>query len=147
MTAIVHSVEISRNPEDVFAALIDLPRFSEWQEGVVSAHREDDGPMKVGSKAKVTRLVGGRERTMTTELTDYSPPRSYAFRGIDGPIRPIGKGTVEPLADGARSRVTFELDFEGHGFGKLLLPFVRKQARKELPQNHENLKQRLENSP
>jgi hypothetical protein len=84
---------------------------------------------------------------MTTELTDYSPPRSYAFRGIDGPIRPIGKGTVEPLADGARSRVTFELDFEGHGFGKLLLPFVRKQARKELPQNHENLKQRLENSP
>lgn len=144
MAKIVHSVEISRRPEDVFATLCDLSQMSEWQEGVVSARLEDDGPMKVGSRAKMTRLVGGRERTMTSELTEYDPPRSYAFRGIDGPIRPIGKGTVEPLADGARSRVTFELDFEGQGFGKVLVPFVRKQARKELPKNHENLRARLE---
>jgi len=144
MAKVVHSVEISRSPEDVFATLCDLSHFSEWQEGVVSARPEDDGPLKVGSRAKMTRLVGGRERTMTTEMTEYSPPRGYAFRGIDGPIRPIGKGTVEPLADGARSRVTFELDFEGHGFGKALVPLVRKQARKQLPRNHENLRARLE---
>ena len=144
MAPITHSVEISRSPEDVFAYMSDLPRLTEWQETLVSARPEEDGPMKVGSRAKMTRLVGGRERTMTTELTEYSPPRSYAFRGVDGPIRPIGRGTVEPLGDGARSRVTFELDFEGHGIGKLLVPFVRRQARNEVPQNHETLKRLLE---
>lgn len=144
MAPIVHSVEISCSPGDVFACLNDLPRFSEWQEGVVSARLEGEGPMGVGSRATMTRRVGGREQTMTTELTEYSPPRSYAFRGIDGPIRAIGKGTVEPIGDGARSRLTFELDFESHGLGKLLLPLVRRQVRKELPMNHENLKKRLE---
>lgn len=146
MAAIVHSVEISRPPEDVFARLTDLPRFSEWQEGLISARPEREGPMRVGSKAKMTRRVGGRERTVTTEVTEYSPPRSYAFRGIDGPIPPIGKGTVEPAGEDAGSRVTFELDFKGYRLGKLLVPLVRKQARRDLPKSYENLKQQLESS-
>jgi hypothetical protein len=62
-------------------------------------------------------------------------------------VRAVGKGTVEPLENGARSRVTVELDFEGHGIGKLLVPlFVRRQAQKELPRNQQNLKERLESN-
>jgi Polyketide cyclase / dehydrase and lipid transport len=79
-------------------------------------------------------------------MTEFSPPRSFAFRGIDGPIRPRGKGTVEPIGDGDRSRFTFELDFEGRGFGKLLLPIVRRQAKKEMPITHQNLKRQLESA-
>jgi hypothetical protein len=53
-------------------------------------------------------------------------------------------GMVEPL-DGDRSRVTIELDFEGHGIGKLLVPLVvRRQARAEMPINMRKLKERLE---
>ena len=145
MAPVVNSVEISRNPEDVFAYLTDLSRFTEWQEAVVSARPLDDGPMSVGSKATMTRRMGKREQTMTTELTEWNPPRSYAFRGIDGPIRPIGKGTLEPVGDGQRTRFTFEIDFEGHGIGKLLIPLVvRRQARTEMAKSHEALKERLE---
>ena len=144
MAAIVHSVEISRSPEDVFAQLSDVPRFSEWQEGLVRARVEGDGPLGPGSKIKLTRRVGWREQTMTSEMTEFSPPRTFAFHGIDGPIRPIGKGTVESIGDGDRSRFTFELDFEGRGLGKLLVPLVRRQAKKELPTTHQNLKRRLE---
>jgi hypothetical protein len=94
-----------------------------------------------------TRRIGRGERTMTAEVTEHSPPRRWAFRGIDGPVRAIGKGIIEPLEDGARSRVTIELDFEGHGIGKLLVPIVvRRQARRELPKNQQNLKERLESS-
>jgi len=46
---------------------------------------------------------------------------------------------------GARSRVTIKVDFEGHGFGKLLvLLVVRPQARKEMRRNVARLKARLE---
>jgi hypothetical protein len=38
-----------------------------------------------------------------------------------------------------------DLEFTGHGIGKLLVPlFVRPSARKEMPQNLTRLKQRLE---
>jgi hypothetical protein len=82
---------------------------------------------------------------MTLEVTEHTPPTRFAFRGIDGPVRAVGRGSIEPLDNGARSRVTVEIDFEGHGIGKLLVPlFVRRQATKELPQNQRRLKERLE---
>jgi uncharacterized protein YndB with AHSA1/START domain len=145
MAPLVHSVEISRRPDDVFAYVTDPAHFAEWQEAVVRATRLDTGPVEAGSKLTLTRKLGKREQTMTSELTEYSPPRSYAFRVVDGPVRAIGSGRLEPLDDGARTRFTFELDFEGHGIGKLLVPLVvRRQAAKELPESHANLKRRLE---
>jgi uncharacterized protein YndB with AHSA1/START domain len=142
---IMHSVEISRTPEEVFAYVTDPTRFTEWQDAVVSARVMDSSPVKQGSKVALTRRMGKREQTMTSEITEYSPPRSYAFRVTDGPVRALGKGRFEALDNGARTRFTFELDFEGHGIGKVLVPLVvRKQAAKELPQSHANLKTRLE---
>jgi len=138
-----HTIEISRPPEEVFARLNDVTRWSEWQDDVLSARIEGDGPIEVGTKVTQTRRLGRRELTTTTEVTEYNPPRSYAFRGVGGPIRPIARCTVEPV-DGARSRVTFELGFEGHGPGKLVLPFVRRQARKTLASQHERLKEQME---
>ena len=44
MAPIVHSVEIDRRPEDVFAYVTDPSHFTEWQDAVVSARLEDDGP-------------------------------------------------------------------------------------------------------
>ena len=145
MAPIEHSVEINRTPEDVFSYVTDPTHFTEWQDKVVSARPIDSGPVKQGSKIALTRRMGKREQTMTSELTEYSPPRSYAFRVIDGPVRALGKGRFEPLDNGARTRFTFTLDFEGHGIGKVLVPLiVRRQAANELPQSHANLKRVLE---
>jgi hypothetical protein len=124
----------------------DLSRLEEWQESLVSSRAEDGGPRAVGSNVVMVRRLGRREQTSTME-TSFSPPSSWAARGIDGPVRAILNGTVEPLDDGARSRVTIELDFEGHGLGKLLVPLVvRRQAQREMPRNMQNLKQRLEST-
>jgi uncharacterized protein YndB with AHSA1/START domain len=145
MAPLVHTVEINRSPEDVFAYVTNPTRFTEWQDTVVSAHAEDDNPVHVGSRVVMTRKMGAREQTMTSEVTEHQPPLSYAFRIIDGPVRASGKGRFEPLDGGSRTRFTFQLDFVGHGIGKVLVPLVvRKQAAKELPQSHANLKQRLE---
>ena len=81
---------------------------------------------------------------MTYEVTEHDAPRRVAFRGIDGPIRPIGTDTVQPLDDGSRSRLTLEFDLKGHGFGVLIAPFARRMARKQIPQDQAMLKERLE---
>lgn len=143
---IISSAELARPAEEVFAYVTDPSAFPEWQQGVVSGHM-DAPTTRVGSKCTTVRRIGGREREVTTEITEYDPPQRWGDRGIDGPIRVIVAVKVEPLADRSRSRLTIEVDFTGHGIGKLLVPLiVRRQAAKEMPENMRRLKQRLEAS-
>jgi len=74
MAEIVESIDISRRPGDVFAYTADFSHFPEWQGGVVSVRREDDGPL--AAKAIVTRQAGRRELETTEEITELNPPRT-----------------------------------------------------------------------
>ena len=76
MAEIVEFIDISRRPGDVFAYAADFSHFPEWQGGVVSARREGDGPLAVGSKALVTRQAGLRKLARTEEITELNPPRT-----------------------------------------------------------------------
>jgi uncharacterized membrane protein len=141
---IIHTIEIDRSPEEVFAYLDQLDRHGEWQSGVISTRVETDGPTRVGTRAVDKRKVPGGPRDVSYEVTEHDPPRKSSFRGIDGPVRPVGTVTVEPLDDGSRSRVTLELDLQGHGIGKLIAPFARRHAAQQVPQDQAKLKERLE---
>jgi uncharacterized protein YndB with AHSA1/START domain len=144
MPAIVESIDISRRPEDVFAYATDFAHFPEWQGGVLSVRPEGDAPLAVGSRAVVTRRLGPRELPRTEEIAELNPPQSWAVRGVGGPLTAIAQGTIEPLDGGERSRITIAIEFEGHGLGKLLVPLVSRQARKQLPRNEQQLKEILE---
>jgi hypothetical protein len=144
MAPIVASTEVARPAEEAFAYVIDLSTMSEWQQGVERGHL-DTPTTHVGSRCTTTWRIGGREREVITEITEYHPPRRWADRGISAPIRAIVAVTVEILADSSRSRVMIEVDFTGHGIGKLLVPLiVRRQAASEMLENMKRLKQRLE---
>lgn len=143
MTAIVSRVEVEAPPAEVFEYVTDPSKFTEWQENVTGGRM--DHATEVGAKCHTTRRMGGSEREVTSEVTKYSPPASWAVHGINGPIRSTVDVTVEPLAENHRSAVTISLEFEGHGIGKVLVPLlVRPQARKEMVRNMARLKTRLE---
>jgi uncharacterized protein YndB with AHSA1/START domain len=145
MAAIVESIEISRPPRDVFSYATDFAHFPQWQGRVVSARQEGDAPLTIGSKAAVTRRVGPRELLGTEEITELDPPRTWQVRGVGSiPVIAVAKGTIEPLDGGGRSLVTIALEFEGHGIGKLLVPLIRSQSRKQLAKDEERLKELLE---
>jgi uncharacterized membrane protein len=141
---ITHSIEINRRPEDVFAYLDELERHGEWQEMIQAIRVDTDPPTRVGSRATETRKVPGGPREFTYEVTEHEPPRRSSFRGVNGPVRPVGTVTVEPVGDGSRSQVTIEFNLEGHGLGKLIAPLARRDARKRIPEDQERLKERLE---
>jgi uncharacterized protein YndB with AHSA1/START domain len=144
MAPISTSVEIARRPEDVFAFLTDVARHPEWQEGLVSATVETDGPVAVGSRVVHRRKLGLGTVATTSEITALEPPRLVAFRGLDGPIRADGTQRVEPVGEG--SRVSFEMEMRGHGLGTLMLPIARRQAARQVATSHEKLKRILESS-
>ncbi|KMO97571.1 SRPBCC family protein [Streptomyces roseus] len=146
MSAIRKSIDISRTPEDVFDYVTDPTRLPEWQDSAVSARPLQGTPLHVGSKTVVTRRLGRREFPMTMQVTELDRPRSWHVRGIGGPVRGDVRGTIEPLDGGKRSRLTLDLDFEGHGIGRVIAPLVVKpHARKEMPRDEEMLKHLLEN--
>jgi uncharacterized membrane protein len=143
MAKIVESIEIARTPEAVFAYLDQLERHGEWQQQIISSKQETDGPVGVGTRATDVRRVPGAKQAVTYEITEHDPPRRVSFRGVNGPVRPDGTVTVEPVGGG--SKVTLELDLQGHGLlGAIFGPMARSQARKQVPQDQQRLKERLE---
>jgi uncharacterized membrane protein len=140
MTAFVNSIEIDRPADEVFAYVVDPAKFPEWQRDVTRVSVQGD---EVGSHFTTVRKIGGAERSMTQEITESVPPRTWAARGVDGPIRPNATVDIEPIA-ADRCRVTFGLDFDGRGMASALVPMVRRMAAKVAPASHQRLKELLE---
>ena len=144
MAPIVTSAEIDRPAAEVFAYATDPARFSEWQKGVMDGPADGTQTPAVGAKCVTTRRIAGTSRPSTSELVHIDPPRTWGVRGADGPIRAAVDVLVEPVT-GSRSRLTISVDFTGHGIGKILVPLmVRREARKEMPDNMAALKHRME---
>jgi uncharacterized membrane protein len=141
---ITSTIEIDRPQADVFAYLDELDKHSEWQGDLISSRLETDPPVRVGSRAIDTRTVPGGPREFAYEVTEHDPPRTTAWRGLEGPIRAVGSVIVESIGDGTRSRVTVKFNLEGHGIGVLIAPFARMQARRQIPKDQATLKQILE---
>lgn len=140
------SIEVDRPAAEVFAYATNPSKFPEWQQGVLSGSMHSTGSPTLGDHCLTTRRIGGADRLATSELIRFDSPRSWSVYGIDGPIRARVDLDIETLAN-HRSRLTISVDFEGRGIGRLLVPLVvRRQARVEMPDNLDRLKQRIESS-
>jgi len=147
MAPITVSADIDRSAEDVFAYATDPTRFNEWQQGVLDGKMDKAGNPTVGDQCLTTRRIGFADRPVTSRVSHIDPPRTWGVRGVDGPIRASVDVSVEPISD-RRATLTIAIDFEGHGIGKVLVPLiVRRQARKEMPDNLAALQRQLENQP
>ena len=60
MSALTHTIEIDRPPDEVFAYASDPLRFPEWQADVLEVHFEGDGGREVGSRFTTTRKSATR---------------------------------------------------------------------------------------
>jgi uncharacterized protein YndB with AHSA1/START domain len=150
MPPIVVAAEIDRPAAEFFASATDPARFSQWQKGVLDGHM--DGPTSdtqvplVGAKCVTMRRIGGASHPVTSELAHIDPPRTWGVRGTDGPVRAGVDVLVEAVTD-SRSRLTISVDFIGYGIGKVLVPLiVRREARREIPDNIAALKRLVEKS-
>lgn len=139
MAATVGSIEIARRAEEVFTYMLDPLHYAEWDDSVVSAHREDPSPLTLGSKTTVLHRMGPWKVPVTEEVVEWNPPRQFTNRGVSGPLAGVARCTIEPLDDGRRSRLTITLEIEAHGLGKLLLPVARPRARRTLPRQLKKL--------
>jgi uncharacterized protein YndB with AHSA1/START domain len=147
MGPIVTTLDIARPPDEVFAVATDPTRFAQWQADVVRVETDRPVPLPVGARFTTIRRIGGVERAVTQQVAEVAGPYRWAARSETGPMRPNASIAIEPIDGGTGSRVTFTLDFVGHGVGVALLPLVRRQTRRAAPVSYRRLKQLLESGP
>jgi uncharacterized protein YndB with AHSA1/START domain len=136
---------IRRSPEDVFDYVTDPGKLDTWQTNTVSATREDEGPMRVGSRLReVHRAPGGKELPSLVEVTEFERPRAFGLQVVDGSL-PVDLDIG--LVPGDRGTL---MSFRGHGRPtgamRLAQPLLQRVLRRQFGQQCATLKQVLESS-
>ena len=114
-------VEVEAPAERLWTVVHDVARWPDLVETVTSVERLDDGPLAVGSRARVTQ-----PRLPTSEyvVTAHEPGRSFTWESVSPGVRVTA--THEVAAVGA-GRSTLRLSVRQTGLvGVLSAPFFRR---------------------
>ena len=119
MPSAQRSVRIGRPVSEVFAFFADPANEPKWR----GSHLKEftpQGPIAVGTRIRqVVAGPMGRGLDADIEITDLQPEARYAFKGVAGPLRPLGEYTFRPVEDG--TEVTFRLDAPLAGLKKVFM--------------------------
>lgn len=119
------TIVINRPIDEVFTFLVTPTNDSRWRPGVKEISGR--GAPAVGGRIhQVVHGPGGRGIPADIEITAYDPPGRYAFRGIAGPVRPVGEYRL--AAAGAATEVTFTLTADLAGIKKLFMSRAVQQS-------------------
>ena len=112
------TIVIARTQADVYEFFADAENDKQWRPGVALIRRE--GPLAVGTRY-TQRIAGpgGRQVPADVEITELDPDTRVAFRGVAGPVRPVGDYSFAPAEGG--TAVTFTLDAELSGVKKFVM--------------------------
>jgi uncharacterized protein YndB with AHSA1/START domain len=137
--------QIERSPEEVFDYVTDPDRLDTWQTNTVSAVREDQGPMRVGSRLReVHRAPGGKELPSLVEVTEFERPRAFGLKAVEGSLPVDLEITLEPRPQGTLMR------FHGHGqptgAARLAQPILQRVLKRQFAGQCATLKQVMEGS-
>ena len=99
----------------MFAFFSEPTNEFKWRSQVKEITTE--GPAAVGRRVhQVIKGPGGLSIPADIEVTGYEPAARYAFRGVAGPIRPVGEFLFS--TEGEYTRVSFSLLVELTGIKK-----------------------------
>jgi uncharacterized membrane protein len=132
-------VDIDAPPERVWQIMSDVERWPEWTASVERAERLDEGPLSVGSRA---RLKQPKFPPVVWEVTDLQPGRSFSWTAKNVGVTSVGRHEIAPRGDSG-SRVALSLRQEGP-LAPLLALLTSKLTRRYVETEAQGLKRRCE---
>lgn len=119
------STDVKAPVERVFELFTDIEHAAERVSGIKKIEVMSTGPFNLGYRWTETREVGGRLDDAAMEITSFERNRTYTVTHHKGSV--LGSGvridttfTFEPVPDGTRVSIEFELHPEGLPPGVLL---------------------------
>ena len=123
---------INRPIDQVFAFLADGTNDTKFSPRVQEIKKLTDGPPGVGTVYSSAVKDAGLKSSREFKLTEFEQPTKIRWTELskNAITVPDGGYDLEPADDGA-TRMTISNTFEGHGFGKVLLPLANRAAKKD----------------
>jgi uncharacterized protein YndB with AHSA1/START domain len=133
---------ISRPPQEVFDFITASHNAPKVVPSVKSMVKLTEGPLRVGTRYRETRLMNGKEQSAELEVVEYEPDQKYAMRNVTEGIETVYRYRFHPEADG--TRVDLVCEVKAGGLKKLVLPMVVSILKKEDGEHLQRLKKELE---
>ena len=123
---------INKPIEEVFAFLSDGTNDTKFSPRVQEIKKTTDGPVGVGTVYSSTVKDAGMKSAREFKLTAFEQPTKIRWTEIskNAVTVPEGGYDIEPAGDAATT-VTIFNNFEGHGFGKVIVGLAARAARKD----------------
>lgn len=121
---IEHAIRIDAPAERVWNLTVELERWPDFIPTMTRVERLDDGPVSVGSAARVTQP---RQRPRTWTVTAIDPPHQFAWEARFGPATMTASHRL--VADGRACVNTLSIEASGRGARALMLvlgPLLRR---------------------
>lgn|SRR5436190_15991911 len=123
---------INRPIEEVFAFLAAGTNDPKFSPRVQEIRKKTDGPVGVGTVFESVVKDAGMKSNREFELTQVDQPGTirWSERSKNAVTVPNGGYDLEAAGTGA-TRVRIFNEFEGHGFGKVVVPLATRAAKKD----------------
>ena len=113
---------VPRPRPEVFAYTADFTNIDQWDPGVVSSTRIDNGALKVGSAFTLMVKFGSRELPMVYTITALEKDKRVVLDGVGDKLRAIDDIRFSD-ADGG-TRVDYSADLQFKGVLRFLTPLM-----------------------
>ena len=133
---------ISRPPQDVFDFVTTPDNAPRVVQSVTSMVKITDGPTRVGTLLRETRVMRGKEEQADLEVVAYEPSREYGVKNLTEGIETVYRYAFHPESTG--TRVDLVCEVTASGAKKLMLPMVAAVLKQEDGDHLQRVKMALE---
>jgi uncharacterized protein YndB with AHSA1/START domain len=133
-------IDVNAPAERVFDVYTDVEHWPDWTRSVTRVERLDDGPFRVGSRARIRQP---RLPVAVWEVTELVPGRSFTWVARGPGVVTTGRHEISPTATGDRVGVRASLE-QGGRLGPLLGRLTRGLTNRYLDMEVRGLKAHCE---
>jgi hypothetical protein len=130
------AIDIPANPAIVWRIVAEVERWPEWTPTITRVQRLDEGPLRLGSRARIWQP---RLPVAMWEVTDLEQESGFTWVSSSPLVRVTAGHWIEPHAGG--SRVSLSVSFSGL-LGSLVARLTRRLNVTYLHQEAEGLRKR-----
>lgn len=122
MTRLHERIETTLPIEAVFDYVADFANAQEWDPGVASARRIDDGPVAVGARYDLGVRMAGRVAPMEYRITELDRPRRVVLVGAGSNVDAVDDICFE--RSGGGTVINYTADIRLGGLLRIAQPFL-----------------------
>ena len=132
---------IRRSPSEVFAALLDAQRYSDWTD-MTDMRWEAEGPPHVGTRGRFRLPKSPFSGDLGVEIVELESDRRVVFRVTHPNLTWINWADLAPEGDG--THLTYAGEMTLHGWRRILEPVIRSEVTRGETAEVQRLKNLLE---